>query len=254
MPSLPQSPDRQAFGPFEVNIAAGQLLKHGLRVRLSGQPFQVLLILLAHPGEVVANDHLREQIWKEGTFVDFEHGLHAAVNKLRRGLGDSAENPRYIETVPNRGYRFIGSLERPSVPIPLEEGGSPSAASGETSAAPPKLGRRWWVAAAVALPIGALGIWAVSHFRQKVADESDERVLSLQINPPEGSEFTYGTQATGISLSPVATDHGKAALWVRPLDGATARVLELRTPDYRSGLRIASPSDSSRKVNCSESI
>src|SRR5271170_6350509 len=98
-----QSPARLAFGPFEVNVAAGQLAKSGVRIRLSGQPFQILLTLLAHPGEVVTNQELREQIWKEGTFVDFEHGLHAAVNKLRRSLGDSAENPRYIETVPGAG-------------------------------------------------------------------------------------------------------------------------------------------------------
>src|SRR5271155_6097148 len=109
---LPQSPARLAFGPFEVNVPAGQLLKSGVRIRLSGQPFQILLILLAHPGDVVTNEQLRERIWKDGTFVDFEHGLHAAVNKVRRALGDSAGNPRYIETVPGRGYRFIGTLVR----------------------------------------------------------------------------------------------------------------------------------------------
>ncbi len=115
-----QSPARLTFGPFDVNVRTGQLLKSGIRIRLSGQPFQILLILLAHPGDVVTNEQLREQIWKEGTFVDFEHGLHAAVNKLRRGLGDSAENPRYIETVPGRGYRFIGAVhQRHPVPIPV---------------------------------------------------------------------------------------------------------------------------------------
>jgi len=107
-----QSPARLAFGPFEVNGAAGVLLKSGIRVRLSSQPFRILLILLAHPGDVVTSEQLREQIWTEGTFVDFEHGLHVAVNKLRRALGDAAQNPRYIETQPGRGYRFIGTVER----------------------------------------------------------------------------------------------------------------------------------------------
>jgi DNA-binding winged helix-turn-helix (wHTH) protein len=231
MASQPQSTARLAFGPFEVNVPAGQLLKSGVRIRLSGQPFQILLILLAHPGDVVTNEQLRERIWKEGTFVDFEHGLHAAVNKLRRALGDSAENPRYIETVPGRGYRFIGALGRQPVPISgsLSDLPLPPPAGGELSPARSKLGRRWWIAAAVTLPLGALGIWALSHLRQTPADE---RVLRLQINPPAGSEFTFGTQAAGISLSPdgktaayIATDHGKAALWVQPLDGATARVL-----------------------------
>jgi Tol biopolymer transport system component/DNA-binding winged helix-turn-helix (wHTH) protein len=243
-----QSPARLAFGPFEVNVPAGQLFKSGVRIRLSGQPFQVLLALLAHPGDVVTNDQLRERIWKEGTFVDFEHGLHAAVNKLRRALGDSAENPRYIETVPGRGYRFIGAMGRQPVPISGSLGTPPlpPPADGELSPARSNLARRWWIAAAVTLPLGALGIWAASHFRQT---PTDERVLSLQINPPEGSEFTFGTQAAGISLSPdgktaayIATNHGKAALWVQPLDGATARVLAGRED---AGLPFWSPDSKS---------
>jgi eukaryotic-like serine/threonine-protein kinase len=229
-----QPPARLAFGLFEVDVPAGQLFKSGARIRLSGQPFQILLILLAHPHEVVSNEQLREQIWKEGTFVDFEHGLHAAVNKLRRGLSDSAENPRYIETVPGRGYRFIGAVERPRTPIPFEVS-TPAAVpplsqeKEELSSALPSQGRRWWVAAGVALLLGTLGAGVAPHFLQTPADE---RVLSLQINPPEGSEFTLGTQAAGIALSPdgntaayVATDKGKAALWVRPLDVSTARLV-----------------------------
>jgi eukaryotic-like serine/threonine-protein kinase len=242
MLSQSQFPVRLTFGPFEVNAPAGQVLKSGVRIRLSGQPFQVLLILLAHPGDLVTNEQLRERIWKDGTFVDFEHGLHAAVNKLRRSLGDSAENPRYIETVPGRGYRFIGALERPPAPIPLEAGGS----NGELSPAQPKPGLRWWIAGAAALLLGAVGIWAASHLRQA---PTDERVLSLQINPPEGSEFTFGTAAAGISLSPdgktaayVAADKGKAALWVRPLDGAPARLLA-GTED--AGLPFWSPDSTS---------
>ena len=111
MATQPESPIRHAFGPFEVDPVAGELRKRGVRLRLSGQPFQILLTLLAHPGEVVTREQLREEVWSENTFVDFEHGLNAAMNKLRRVLGDSAEKPRYIETVPGRGYRFIGISE-----------------------------------------------------------------------------------------------------------------------------------------------
>ena len=238
MSPQPQSPTRLAFGPFEVNVAAGELIKSGVRIRLSSQPFQILLILLTRPGEVLTNEQLREQIWKEGTFVDFEHGLHAAVNKLRRGLGDSAENPRYVETVPGHGYRFIGTVERRGAPVPSPAGVVPTLVPFpspplDTGEIPPtahfKATWRWRIAAAVTLVLGVLGGWVASHLRQA---PTDERVFSLQINPPEGSEFMYGTQTAGISLSPdgktaayVATDHGKAALWVRPLDGATARVL-----------------------------
>ncbi len=110
----PESKNRLAFGPFEADIAAEELTREGVRIRLSGQPFQILRVLLARPGELVTREQLREQIWKDGTFVDFEHGLNAAMNKLRRVLGDSAENPRYVETIPGRGYRFIGTLTQGS--------------------------------------------------------------------------------------------------------------------------------------------
>ena len=106
----PESKNRLAFGPFEVDFAADELKRGNVKVRLSGQPLQILRILLAHPGEVVTREQLRETIWKDGTFVDFEHGLNAAMNKLRRALGDSADNPRYVETISGRGYRFIGVL------------------------------------------------------------------------------------------------------------------------------------------------
>ena len=112
MAAQPQSRVRLAFGPFEVHTEAAELRKRGIRVRLSGQPFQILLVLLAHPGEVVTREQLREEVWVAGTFVDFEHGLNAAMNKLRRALSDSPENPRYIETLAGRGYRLIGTLER----------------------------------------------------------------------------------------------------------------------------------------------
>src|SRR6185437_11621425 len=110
MATQPESPSRYAFGPFEVDASSGELRKRGVRLHLSGQPLQILLILLAHPGEVVTREQLREEIWAETTFVDFEHGLNAAVNKLRRALGDAAEKPHYIETLPRKGYRFIAPI------------------------------------------------------------------------------------------------------------------------------------------------
>jgi eukaryotic-like serine/threonine-protein kinase len=102
---------RLVFGPFELNASTGELRKRGVRVRLPGQPFQILLLLLSHSGETVTRDQLREHIWSDGTFVDFEAGLNAAMAKLRRALGDSADNPRYIETVSGRGYRFLAKLD-----------------------------------------------------------------------------------------------------------------------------------------------
>src|SRR5919204_1301895 len=98
------------FDGFEVDVRSGELRKHGARIRLQGQPFQVLCVLLEHHGETVTREELRARLWPGDTFVDFDDGLHTAVKKLRDALGDSAERPIYIETIPRRGYRFIGTL------------------------------------------------------------------------------------------------------------------------------------------------
>ena len=99
------------FGVFEVDFAAGELRKHGIRIKLRGeQPFQVLSIPLEHPGEVITREELCKKLWPADTFVDFEHSLATAIGKIREALGDSADNPRYIETLPRRGYRFIANV------------------------------------------------------------------------------------------------------------------------------------------------
>jgi eukaryotic-like serine/threonine-protein kinase len=98
------------FGTFEVDVAAGELRRHGLRIKLQEQPFQVLVLLLQHPGEVITRDQLRHTLWSDQTFVDFDRGLNRAMNKLRTALCDSAETPRFIETLHRRGYRFIAPL------------------------------------------------------------------------------------------------------------------------------------------------
>src|SRR6266699_7216305 len=99
------------FGVFEVDLQAWELRKHGLRIKLRDQPFQILSLLLARPGQVVSRDELQKQLWPNDTFVDFDSGLNKAVNHLREALGDSADSPRFIETLPKRGYRFVGTLK-----------------------------------------------------------------------------------------------------------------------------------------------
>jgi DNA-binding winged helix-turn-helix (wHTH) protein len=99
------------FGPFEADFQSQELKKHGVRLRLPGQSFQILKVLVERPGELVTREELRQTLWPSDTFVDFEHSLNAAVNRLRECLGDDADNPRYIETLPRRGYRFIGAVE-----------------------------------------------------------------------------------------------------------------------------------------------
>ena len=98
------------FAAFQVDLQSGLIYKHGLRIKLQDQPFKILAALLERPGEIVTRDELRERIWGSETFVDFDHGLSAAVNRLRDALSDSAENPRYIETVARKGYRFIAPV------------------------------------------------------------------------------------------------------------------------------------------------
>ena len=107
----PPTPGRVRFGVFEADLRAGQLRKHGTKIKLQEQPFQILQILLEHPGEVVTREALRQRIWPSDTFVDFDHGLNNGVKRLREALCDSAEMPRYVETLPRRGYRFIASVE-----------------------------------------------------------------------------------------------------------------------------------------------
>src|SRR6266849_5926243 len=103
------------FGLFEVDFRAGELLKNGRRIRLQDQPLQVLAMLLEHPGNVITRDEFRQKLWPNDTFVDFDHGLNNAINRLRDALNDSAEAPRFIETLPRRGYRFISQVERQTV-------------------------------------------------------------------------------------------------------------------------------------------
>lgn len=107
---IEKPPARVRFGPFEADLHTHELWKYGTKIRLVGQPFEVLAILLRKPGELVTRDELRSRLWADDTYVDFDHGLNAAVNKLRDTLSDSAESPRYVETLPRRGYRFIGQV------------------------------------------------------------------------------------------------------------------------------------------------
>ena len=115
----PQSklPQFLRFDVFAVDVRAGELRRNGAKLKLQEQPFQVLCALLEHPGELVTREELRSRLWPADTFVDFDHGLNAAIRRLREALGDSAEIPRFVETVARRGYRFIGNIEAPAAPV-----------------------------------------------------------------------------------------------------------------------------------------
>ncbi len=99
------------FGAFELDFRASELRKQGTKVKLQEQPFQILQVLLQRPGEIVTREELQQKIWPSDTFVDFDHGLYNAIKRLREALGDSAETPRFVETLSRRGYRFVGRIE-----------------------------------------------------------------------------------------------------------------------------------------------
>src|ERR1700751_4120416 len=102
---------RTRFGAFEVDLRSGEVYKHGIRLKLQDQPFQVLALLLERSGDMVTREELRHKLWPAEAFVDFDVGLNTAIKRLRDALGDSAEAPRFVETLPRRGYRFIATTE-----------------------------------------------------------------------------------------------------------------------------------------------
>jgi DNA-binding winged helix-turn-helix (wHTH) protein len=110
--SGPQSAQRYRFGIFEVDAATGELRRQGLRVKLNTQPFQLLLMLLDRPGQLLTREEISRELWPDGTFVDYEHGVNSAINRIREALGDTAASPRFLETLARRGYRFIAPVER----------------------------------------------------------------------------------------------------------------------------------------------
>src|SRR5271154_3929022 len=140
------------FGNFEVDLRSGELRKAGVKQKFGGQPFQVLSILLECPGEVVTREELQKRLWPD-TFVDVDHNLNTAINKIREVLGDSAEQPRFVETLPRRGYRFIGELE-PTVQ-PAEERVPKSLATVDPSWGS-RSGQRWLKIAAGVLAISVV--------------------------------------------------------------------------------------------------
>lgn len=125
------------FGVFELDLAAGELRKSGVKLRLQGQPFQVLAFLLERAGDVVTREELQQKLWPSDTFVDFDHSLNTAINKVREALGDSASSPRYVETLARRGYRFIAPVVNAATPA--NEGASQSSASREVAHLHPEL-------------------------------------------------------------------------------------------------------------------
>ena len=119
----PSSSRRYRFGAYEADAATGELRRQGLRIKLNARPFQVLLMLIERPGQLLTREEISSELWPDGTFVDYEHGVNSAVNRIREALGDTAGNPRFIETLARRGYRFVAPVEPIGIGLRLKLSG-----------------------------------------------------------------------------------------------------------------------------------
>src|SRR6267154_1810065 len=212
------------FGTFEADLQAGELRRNGRRVRLQEQPFQVLAVLLEHAGEIVTREELRNRLWPADTFVDFDHGMNAAVKRLRDALGDSAENPRFVETIARRGYRFLA-------PIHLGAGGE---AQKTPSIRHSSLYWRVGPMVAALLIAGVIVGWHAGHRsvaavrvaeRRLTGNPENDPVLSAAISP-DGKYLAFADR-TGFFLRVVATRvaslEEKPSLWQVSVFGGSPR-------------------------------
>src|SRR5579864_4485809 len=212
------------FGAFELNPASGELRKHGVRIRLQDQPLKLLLCLLETPGEICTREDLIRRIWPEGTFVDYERGLNAAVTRLRQVLGDSADTPRYVETIGRKGYRFIAPVERIPEPESAQPAGEGQAREGIDARTPgqtvvlapqeranqPRLVQSWPYAAVLAIGIAAGGAFVWWRDTRPVPQSL------VRVNVELGLEMTAGGPGNHLALSP---DGNRLAVAVRGADG-----------------------------------
>jgi DNA-binding winged helix-turn-helix (wHTH) protein len=222
---------RTRFGVFEVDTHSGELRKNGVKVNLQEQPFQILQALLEHPGELVTRDHLRKRIWPKDTFVAFDHGLYSAMTKLREALGDTAENPRFVQTLPRRGYRFIaavdvdGASSRPPAPVavsvtPIEslpEQTRPSAVKRRLS---------WRGASLILAIIATVSSWAAWRATRPVLHSLIRLSVDLGPDARTGLDTTVAISPDGTRIVfPARGPEGNQQLATRLLDEARTTML-----------------------------
>lgn len=224
------------FDGFEADLQSGEVRKGDARLKLSEQPFSVLAMLLARPGEVVTREELQKQLWPADTFVDFERGLNKAMNRLRDALGDSASSPRYIETLPKRGYRFIAPLDRSASPTRVPEESAVSVPPQTTPAgfrAKDSSARRRPLIAGAAVVAFVLAAATLSLWRSGSSNGPEttvpDPVLRSSLVPPAGMAFVPHSLALspdGAHLAFVAeAANGSRSLWVRAMAATTATVI-----------------------------
>lgn len=214
------------FGPFELNTRTGELRENGTTLRLQEQSFQILLMLLTHPGEVVLRQEIRQRLWPEDTVVEFDHSINAAIKRLRSALGESAEAPRYIETLSKRGYRFVGDVGRVG-----GNGDLPVASEAEPPQRMPVSGllRPLAISISIGLLIALLAAFVATRvFRQSPVTAT--RVL-FSVTPPENAFFgntpspAFSPDGQRFVFSAYYAGIPQGALWMRALDAVVPRAL-----------------------------
>jgi eukaryotic-like serine/threonine-protein kinase len=221
------------FDAFEVDMRSGEVRKHGIRLKLHGQPFLVLSLLLEHPGDVVTREELRQKLWPGDTFVDFDTGLNSAVKKLRDALCDSAEQPRYIETLPRRGYRFIAPVENGDLTAPAAVHERLAVVPSPT---PLSLTKRWrvlGVAAFVLFLVVAVASWRV-FFARPVLTGTDVILLANFVNKTGDPIFDNSLDKP---LEVKLTESPFLSLLSEADVGSTMRMMR-RNPDERVTLDL----------------
>jgi Tol biopolymer transport system component/DNA-binding winged helix-turn-helix (wHTH) protein len=237
----PQKTSVCRFGVFELDLRAAELRKNGVKLRLQDQPYQVLLKLIEHPGEIVSREELRSTLWHGDTFVDFETGLNTAVKRLRETLGDFADNPTFIETLPRRGYRFIATVERP---VDKDSGISGPSSPPESSAGKSLLPRTGVIAGVVVLVLGCVAFWRSQPQPPKVTNMvriTNDGKTKNPLNPPvtDGIHlyFMEGTPSTtGSAIAQVSAAGGETTWLTTTLQDVWA--ISPVSPD-RSELLVA---------------
>src|SRR5437588_8998033 len=261
-----ESPFRtRGFGVFEVDLKAAELRKHGVRIKLQEQPFQILSLLLEHPGEVVTREELRRKLWPAQTFVDFDRSLNKAMTKLRAALGDSADNARYVETIPRHGYRFLAPVYVPKSELAHEHAAGrelakePFAGNGKPAVHPPSRKRRFYgliavgavataavlVAIRVLQPVTLSGSLSVVNPRRSVAvlgftnlsGQPHEAWLSTAFSDWLTTELSAGGQLRTVPAENIA--RMKAELSLKDLESLGRGSLEQIHRDLGTDLVVA---------------
>ena len=240
------------FGDFEADLGSGEIRKAGSRIKLQDQPFKVLQVLLENPGSIVSREELQSRIWPEETYGDFDHAVNVAVGKLRTALGDSADKPVFIETVPRRGYRFVASVQGPPKAYPAEPPIETHAADGGKASEPPKPSRLLWIALGV-VGCGALVAGGVWLGRRSVRSQPAE-IERLTINhgtihsarfAPDGRNVFYAATWEGDPVQVFSTDvrfPGSRSLGLTGADllavssAGEMAVLQPAEPEFMTGM------------------